>query len=243
MKANLHKLIAFVAIVLLPFSLFAQEYGRVLTESFEEGIPQEWLQEKVSGDISWIVESGGDRPTGAFDGEKRLAFRNLSGKTTKAKTRLVSPVMDIKGIYQPILVFAHAQDKWTNDFDTLKILYRASSESRWTELKVYDKYMSKWTVDTVRLIAASKTYQIAFEATDNLGRGVVIDDIQVRSTPNCLTPYDLNVSTISNDSATIGWLGAFDAESFDIKVDTVALTAEQLMNKSRINVINIIFFI
>ena len=230
MKRDLHKLIAFVAILLLPLSLFAQEYGRVLTESFEDGIPQEWLQEKVSGDISWVVESGGDRPTGAFDGKKRVAFRNVSGKTTKAKTRLVLPVMDISKLYQPILVFAHAQDKWTDDFDTLKILYRTSSESHWTELKVYDKYMAKWTVDTVRLIAASKTYQIAFEATDNLGRGVVIDNIEIRSTPNCLTPYDLNASNISNDSATIGWLGAFDAESFDIKVDTVALTAEQLQD-------------
>ena len=129
MKRDLHKLIAFVAILLLPLSLFAQEYGRVLTESFEDGIPQEWLQEKVSGDISWVVESGGDRPTGAFDGEKRVAFRNVSGKTTKAKTRLVLPAMDISQIYQPILVFAHAQDKWTDDFDTLKILYRTSSES------------------------------------------------------------------------------------------------------------------
>lgn len=232
MKRDLQKMIAFVAILLLPFALFSQEYGRVLTEGFEDGIPQEWLQEKVSGDISWTVENGGVRPNGAFDGDKRLIFRNTSGKTTKAKTRLVLPLMDISKVYQPILVFAHAQDKWTDDFDTLKILYRTSADANWTELKVYDKYIAKWTVDTVRLIAANKTYQIAFEATDNLGRGIALDNIEIRSTPNCLTPYDLNVSNISNDSATIGWLGSFDAESFSVKVSTVALTAEQLADET-----------
>ena len=228
MKRDLQKMIALVAILLLPFALFSQEYGRVLTESFEDGIPQEWLQEKMSGDVNWIVENGGVRPNGAFEGDKRLVFRNTSGKTTKAKTRLVLPQVDISSLYQPILIFAHAQDKWTDDFDTLKILYRTSADANWTELKVYDKYIAKWTVDTVRLIAANKTYQIAFEATDNLGRGIVLDDIEVRSTPNCLEPYSFMISNLSNDSATLGWLGAFDAESFSLKVSTTKITNEQL---------------
>ncbi len=222
-------MLAFVAILFVPFVLFAQEYGSILNESFENGIPQEWTSEKVSGDITWTVESGDlTRPSGAYDGEKRVVFRNHTGVTSKAKARLVSPVMDISKLYQPILVFAHAQDKWTNDFDVLRVYYRTAADKDWVELKVYDKCIAKWQIDTLALIGATKTYQIAFEAEDMLGRGVVLDNVEIRSTPNCIAPYNLTTSNVSNDSVVLGWLGAFDASSFDIKVDTVALTAEQL---------------
>jgi hypothetical protein len=232
MKRNLQKMIALLAVLFMPFLLFSQEYGHVLKESFENGLPQEWKQEKVSGDISWIVETNGTRPTGAYDGEKRLVFRNNSNVTTKSKTRLVLPSLDISKMYQPILVFAHAQDKWTNDVDVLKVLYRTSPDADWTELKVFDKYISRWQVDTVRLIGANKTYEIALEATDNLGRGVVIDNIEVRSTPNCLLPFDLVTTNVANESVTLNWLGAYDAESFSLKVSTVALTSEQLNDEA-----------
>ena len=233
MKKRITKWVALIAILFVPFALFSQEYGKILIEGFEDGIPQEWQQEKVSGDLAWTIESGElTRPKNAFEGVKRVAFRNTTGVTSKAKTRLILPQMDISGLYQPILVFAHAQDKWTDDFDTLKVLYRTSSDVDWTELKVFDKYIPKWTIDTVRLIGANRTYQIAFEATDNLGRGVVLDNIELRSTPNCITPYSLNVSKISNDAATIGWLGSFDAESFSLKVSTTELTAEQLADET-----------
>ena len=230
MRKNLLKLFALLAIMFVPFALFAQEYGSILNESFENGIPEEWTQENVSGSMNWSVESGTlTRPSNAFDGTKRVAFRNTNGVTSMAKTRLISPVFDAKSLYQPILIFAHAQDKWTDDFDVLKVLYRTAPEKDWVELKVFDKCITKWQIDTLRLIGATATYQIAFEATDNLGRGVVLDDVEVRSTPNCIKPYNLTLSNVSNDSITLGWLGAFDAVSFDIKVDTVALTAEQLV--------------
>ena len=229
MKQKLQNLIALFAILFVPFFLSAQNYGSILNESFENGIPEGWTQEKISGNMEWTVESGTlTRPSNAFDGSKRVAFRNVTGVTSKAKTRLISPEFNAASLYQPILIFAHAQDKWTEDFDTLRVFYRTAADRDWVELKVYDKFIAKWQVDTLRLIGATKTYQVAFEATDNLGRGIVLDDIEVRSTPNCIAPYNLTISNVSNDSVTLGWLGAFDAASFDIKVDTIALTAQQL---------------
>jgi hypothetical protein len=140
---------------------------------------------------------------------------------------LITPTIDISQLYQPILVFAHAQDKWTNDFDTLRVLYRTSPESNWIQLKVFDKYISKWRVDTLPLMQATKSFQLAFEATDNLGRGVVIDKVEVRSSPNCYEP-DVFVSNISNDTVDIGWYGVWDAESFSLKVSTKLLTVQEL---------------
>lgn len=229
MKRKLQKLFALLVVLFVPFFISAQEYGSILKESFENGIPKEWTQEKVSGSIDWTIESGElTHPSTSFDGGKRVAFRNETGVTSRAKTRLISPEFDAVSLYQPIIIFAHAQDKWTDDVDTLRVLYRTAADKDWVELKVFDKCISKWQIDTLRLIGATKTYQVAFEATDNLGRGVVLDNIEVRSTPSCIAPYNFTISNVSNDSVTLGWLGAFDAVSFDIKVDTVALTAEQL---------------
>ena len=228
MKKYLLKTVVLFVFFITSFMLSSQEYGAVLDESFENGIPEGWVQEKLSGDIEWVVESGElSRPANAFHGYKRVAFRNNTGVTTKTKTRLILPAVDISQLYQPILVFAHAQDKWTYDFDTLRVLYRTSVESDWVQLKVFDKYISKWQVDTLPLMQASRTFQLAFEATDNLGRGVVIDNVIVRSSPDCYEP-ELFVSNISNDTAVIGWYGVWDAESFSLKVSSNLLTEQEL---------------
>ncbi len=233
MKRELQRLFVLIAIFFLPFLLWSQGYGVRLDESFENGIPADWTQEKVKGNMDWVVNSGDlTYPNGAFDGNCRVEFKGNTNVTTKARTRLVTPVMDIQGIYQPILVFAHAQSTWTNDFDTLKVFYRASADKGWTLLKAYDYQIKKWSLDTLRLIGGSKTYQIAFEASDNLGRGVVIDDVLVRSTPKCGEPYGLNVSNILNESATIGWFNDGDAQTLSLKVSTVALTGEQLADEN-----------
>lgn len=229
MKRNLQKLAGIFFALFFSFSLSAQQYGQALKEDFENGIPAEWSQEIVSDNLSWTIESGDlDFPQGAFTGEKRVAFRNVSGVTKNATTRLVSPVMDISKMYRPLLIFAHAQDQWTKDVDVLRVLYRLSPESDWVELKVYDECITFWQLDTVKLVGSSKTYQIAFEAKENLGRGVVIDNVEVRSTPKCDTPYALMVSELTSKAAVLNWLGAFDAKGFELKVSTERITSEQL---------------
>ena len=245
MKKDLHKLVAFLAMLLLPFSIFSQEYGQNLFESFENGIPENWYQDTISGNAGWVKETGGTLPTGAFDGQARLKFTANANVTTDAVARLITPDLNKIGggdseqlifsqIIDPVLIFAHAQEKWTNDFDVLRILYRTSADGKWNKLKEYDNYISKWTVDTISLavVSGSPFLQLAFEATDNLGRGIVIDRVEVRSAPSCFAPTMLTVENISNDSADIRWSGSWDVESFSLKVSTVPLTAEQLEDQS-----------
>ena len=132
MKKDLQKMLAFIALLLLPFSLFSQEYGQNLFESFENGIPEGWTQEAISGDVLWVKETGGAWPTGAFDGVVRLKFTADSNVTTNYAARLITPNLNSVGeipfskLVDPILVFAHAQDKWTNDFDVLRVLYNSA---------------------------------------------------------------------------------------------------------------------
>ena len=110
MKRDLHKLIAFVAMLFLPFALFAQfmdpAYGIRIDESFEKGIPADWTQENVVGSIAWLTENSDLAfPNTAADSLGRAAFRNTTGVTQKAVTRLILPPKDISGLFQPILVF------------------------------------------------------------------------------------------------------------------------------------------
>ena len=99
MKRDLQKLIAFLAMLFLPFALFAQyvdaAYGIRIDESFEKGIPTGWTQENVSGSVNWVAETQNlTYPNGASDSLARIAFRNTTGVTNKAVTRLVLPSAD-----------------------------------------------------------------------------------------------------------------------------------------------------
>ena len=188
MKKIFLLLIVFCALC-IAHPLKAQDKTVILFEDFEKGLPSTWTQEQIYGDYNWSVESGNlSNPTGTTSGTKRLAFRNNTNQTTAYVTRLVTPEMDLSKTFQPILCFSYAQEKWAGDFDTLKVKYRRTPNSNWITLKAYDVYSSGWQRDTIRLAGVTNTYQLAFEAKDKLGRGIVLDDIVVRSVPNCTQP-------------------------------------------------------
>ena len=245
MKRKLQKMIALLALLLVPFFISSQEYGSILNESFENGIPTGWIQEKVYGNVDWIVEKGGNYPVGAYFGEKRLSFCSHATVTTNAVTRIVTPVLtDFTSLRDPILVFAHAQDKYANDFDTLKVLYRRAGMNEWALLKVYDRYIADWQIDTVSLtfLQGARDFQLAFQACDNLGRGIVLDNIELRSRPSCFTPEQIYVKDITTNSAEINWFGAWDAESFAVKVSSTFLTDVELNGSTKADIVDVELF-
>lgn len=242
MKRKLHKMIALLAILFVPFLLSAQEYASILNESFENGIPEGWTQECVSGNVKWVKETGGSYPVGAFDGSARLRFSADTNVTTYSVTRLVTPNLSnpeegkvsFARLADPILVFAHAQDKWTNDVDFLRVLYRTKADGAWGKLMEYNEYISKWSLDTLSLasVSGAEFFQLAFEAVDNLGRGVVLDKVEIRSAPNCFAPDEMVVGDLSSDTARISWVGSWDVKAFELKVATTHITPEQLEDAS-----------
>ena len=229
MKKIFLLLIVFCALC-IAHPLKAQDKTVILFEDFEKGMPSTWSQEQVYGNYDWIVESGNlINPSGAVSGSRRIAFRNNTNQTTAYITRLILPELDLSKVFQPILCFSYAQEKWAGDFDTLKILYRRTPKSNWVTLKTYSNYSTGWQRDTIRLAVPTSTYQLAFEAKDNLGRGVVIDDVEVRSIPNCTQPFNLAVGKITGTSAAVEWAGSFDALNYNVKLSNKPLTVRQLL--------------
>lgn len=198
----------------------------VLRESFEGGqMPEGWTQEYVAGQQDWAFESEDlAYPKGAADGKWRVALRNSTTQTIGYTTRLITPVMNLKEVYQPILVFSHAQQQRTGDVDKLRILSRSGEDRDWIELAVFDQKIADWKLDTVPLTAtSSETYQVAFEVTDNFGRGVVLDDIIVRPMPTCSNPENLQIDGLTTTSFRLRWNGSLDTDSFEVLLNKTPL--------------------
>lgn len=206
-------------ILLVSLNISAQTI--VLSESFEKGLPAGWTQETVIGNELWISESSSaadslNDPSGAVAGNSRLALRNTSGESQGYKTRLITPVMRLDTVYQPILRYYHAQPKWTADFDTLRVYFRTSPNAEWIPLQEFAKSIQTWTKELLDLPRPSANYQLCFEGSENMGRGIVLDSILVRSKPECTTPHDLSVANMKPNAVTLYWQASFDAEQFQI---------------------------
>lgn len=211
----------FFTLILAAFSCLAM-YAQtiVLSESFENGVPASWTQENVIGSTSWTTEVGaGDalsNPTGTASGSGRAVLRNETGETQGFKTRLITPWMNLDTVFQPILRYYHAQMKWTSDFDTLRVFYRNEKDGDWYLLQEFAKPIQNWTKEELDLPQPTAEYQLCFEGTDNLGRGIVLDSVLVRSKPECTVPHDMSITNMLDGGATLLWQASYDASEYQV---------------------------
>ena len=227
MKNLLNKLLLMVLMIPIAIGLQAQGDFKILfNESFEDGaIPQGWEIVHEKGNHDWkIVGSGG------YKSDHYISLRNETSAQERYSTLLVSPVVDVSTVFQPILVFAHRQMQWTGDNDTLRVMYRTSPDKGWEQLYEFGAVVDDWKMDTVFLNSAMgcKTYQIALRGTDNLGRGIDIDNLQMRSFPRCEQPSNIMINDVTNGGGILTWYAGFEAINIAVRVSAVELTPEQL---------------
>jgi hypothetical protein len=198
-----------------------------LADGFESGdlATKGWTQEngldpKAAPATAWAIESENlAYPGGVVQGTHRAYLRNTTGETQGYVTRLVSPVMRLDTVYRPLLRFYYANPKWTADRDTLRVLYRTGQNKKWNVLATYSDAKKDWEYIQLDLPEYnSTTYQIAFEGKDNLGRGIVLDSVVVRSTPECTVPRDFSVSTKGAGIVNLAWVASYDANQFEVVV-------------------------
>ena len=232
-------LMLFAVVAAATMSLKAQVI--LIDDGFENGIQDSvWTQEFVRGDHPWAVEGTDEEiqwPSTVFAGSKRAYLRNTSGETQGYITRLVSKVMDLRPekVYQAELTFWYANPKWTADRDTLRVLYRTSAKADWKQLAEFSTASANWQKVKLELPEVNETYQIAFEGTDNLGRGIVLDGVLVRSAPECTVPHDIAITNKGAGIVNIAWNASWDANFYELVVsknkinpDTVDLIPDSL---------------
>lgn len=224
----MHKYASLVllSITMAATNLFAQQQTQViLHESFESGVlPEGWSMEYMQGEQPWQLEQTDlTYPDGAADGQWRIALRNPSNFTMGFTTRLITPEMNLGAVFRPMLIFSHAQQQRTGDYEHLKVYYRNSAKGRWILLREYKNKIAEWKRDTIELVALTSHYQVAFEATDAMGHGVVLDDIRIRPYPTCVPPSMVQVTNITSYGGNILWDGSMDTDSFEVIVSTDSL--------------------
>lgn len=225
-------------LLLLTLSLMAlsNAFGAVtwwLQEDFESGqIPATWTQEVVSSNVAnWVIEptSAATYPASGNSSNYYVALRNTTGRDQHYVTKLITPAINFTQgeARNPQLVFNHAQVGYSTDFDTLKVYYRANANASWTLLRVFDTRIDVWTEDTIALpgFSGATGYQVAFEANENLARGIVLDDVRIYNASACVNPSGLEVIVPGTTKVTLAWAGdtGLGADTFEVVVSKFAI--------------------
>jgi subtilisin family serine protease len=154
-----------------------------LFEGFEDGIPDCWEQENMSGESLWIVGkgNGGGFPNNSYEGENNIYFK-MNGETTEGDiTRLILPTIKMNGLNSVKLSFALYNQGRNELVDELSVYYKTSFFSDWILCKTYSENQNKWLLDSLILpvVETMEEIYICFQAKINGGRGICLDNILV----------------------------------------------------------------
>lgn len=167
-----------------------------------------WEEEVIAGSKHWEVTT---YHYTAIQGTGYAIF----GGAYSSEARLISPTFSVAGVPNLTLKFAHAQDAWGNDQDSLKVEYRLSPTDAWQTLATYRNSIASFEFASIPLPETSATLQIAFHAYSNYGYRVAIDSLTLTSV-SCPVPVISNI-TVTDNSATVTWSGS--ASQYGITLD------------------------
>lgn len=158
------------------------------TETFESTSTTRpcWTNSFVSGNANWTYNTGAGSGsiTSAHGGTHNARFVSQSGNGTPV-TKLVSPVLNLTGVVNPVLDFWYGQqEKLLYGYNELKVYYRSSTSDVWNLIADLDQIKNVWTeVKNISLPNPSATYQLAFEGINYYGHANVLDDIVIKAGP------------------------------------------------------------
>ncbi|MDR0971077.1 MAG: fibronectin type III domain-containing protein [Bacteroidales bacterium] len=197
---------------------FATLCDEITSFPWEEGFENTivcWGNELVEGTTywSWVMD---DNYYTNLSGNFRI-FK--VGSYTNSSAKIISPVLDLTAVTNPMLEFYHIQAAWDADQDILRVYYRTSETDSWTQLLSFENSISTWTKDSISLPNPSSTYQIAFEGINSYGHGIGLDNIKVYDADNliCLPPTNLQVAASSN-AVSFAWSPGGNETAWQVKL-------------------------
>lgn len=230
MKKTYLFLLALMIAIISPSVLLAQQ--SVLEEGFETtaagSIPSGWTQEPSDASKKWVVEI--DNGNNLFDpaaaatgvGRIKLVANPNPNPLSGNEAMLISPVMNITTLAEPILIFDHAAVMHAGGVvDTLKVYYRLRSDRPWILAASYGE-ADNWVRDTVSFPSKTTSFQIAFGGVDKSARGVVLDNIRMTSRPICKPVKNVEVYNKIHNEAKMRWAGELSA-TYNVKISTQEL--------------------
>ena len=158
-------------------------------EGFEGGVlPDDWTNEYVANATDWEFTYGvnSTHPADPHGGAFNAYFNGDTGDITK----LVTPQIDMDTATDATLTFWHVQEEWSPDQDFLRVYYKNSAAGDWVMLAEYVDELIDWTEETIGLPELSGDYYIAFEADDEWGYGIGLDDISITEGAPVIVPTE-----------------------------------------------------
>lgn len=201
-KRIVTRFIIFLFFVLVTHDLAAQEV--FLEADFDMGRPSGWIDEGLvffedeTGElrtIPWDFQPGvreGAFPDTASSGDGNAVFYYESYQNVS--TILTTPPVNLEFAVKPTLFFFHVMPIWVFGeewHDFLKVHYRKHEDSAWVQLAFYQIPVANWELREINIPdeALSPTFQIGFEAINNYGNGVGVDEVLIMETE--VTPMSI----------------------------------------------------
>jgi len=141
-----------------------------------------WTQEMLSGNQEWIYDNTNQNNTVSPKTGNGLGLY-LSENFNKDSAMLISKPIDLSTIANTQLSFSYTNTNYEGDVDELSVSYRTNTSENWTTLSYYTTEAESWTdvlLDLSTVTNNSSTFQIAFTALSNWGRGLTLDDITLK---------------------------------------------------------------
>lgn len=116
-----------------------------------------------------------------YEGNQNAAF--IGYKTEAGVAQFISPVLNIAEVSHPRLSFYYQNLDWGGDVDELAVFYRTSATAEWQNLMENGERADSWTQKEFDLSEKSETFQLMFEARDNIGYGygILLDNITLQN--------------------------------------------------------------
>lgn len=239
MKRTLLLCLSFIAALAMQaatLEVLKEDFENVTADSLPSGWTQEFVQLPVTQSsnsklYSWGVEVGDSLiyPTGCVSGTHRIKAANTTNQEMRFVTRLITPPINLNGVFRPQLIFSHAEPARAAFSDTLRVYYFDTKTSVWKPLPDAEYTReATWHTTTLSLISPNASYRLAFEISESMGRGVLLDDIIVRATPTCQTVENITFTQVHAYDATIMWdnFGAYN--SFEVMVADAELDLQNI---------------
>lgn len=200
---------------------------------YQEGFENEgicWtIEQEDEADAWWIGEG-----SNAYEGTHYAVAPYTPGNVT----RLVSPVLDLTQLANPVLSYQHFQAYYQSvSLDVLTVYYRTSETSEWVLLADFaDSSYTAYAHEVHELPEASATYQISFLASSNDGYNILLDDVNVFDSvaEPCATPTNVTfangVVTWTGNAANYNVHIVAGETTIDTTVNTTSYTVEGLNN-------------
>ena len=213
MKRNLLKALLMFVVFFMAININAQY--RYLDADFSEELPTGWTTQSNKSVDNWKVTDGCLQFAGESNGSFAMA---------------ISPEIDLKDAVEPILKFAYRNEQFDGFLNKFEAYYRIHSDSSWVLLLSTEERVKKLKEVEFAIADSLKTehFQVKFEVTNRFGEVTAIDDVRIVEDNVCINaPTNLNLTDVSETSATLAWNTDSVAVKTRIVIATKLFTSEK----------------